>query len=126
MKKTVGTWLLLTATALIPTLSLGAGICRSYSPEYDWRFPPATPGSTETTDENAQISYDENCNITKVVTPTFTYDGARSGVIVPGKSIHISTHAGWTINNVSAQCSDGIQNQKETGVDCGGPCPECE
>ena len=22
-------------------------------------------------------------------------------------------------------CSDGIQNQTETGVDCGGPCPAC-
>ena len=22
-------------------------------------------------------------------------------------------------------CSDGIRNQEETGVDCGGPCPEC-
>jgi hypothetical protein len=22
-------------------------------------------------------------------------------------------------------CSDGIQNQGETGVDCGGPCPAC-
>lgn len=24
-----------------------------------------------------------------------------------------------------ASCSDGIQNQGETGVDCGGPCPAC-
>lgn len=24
-----------------------------------------------------------------------------------------------------ASCSDGIQNQGETGVDCGGPCPPC-
>ena len=23
-------------------------------------------------------------------------------------------------------CSDGIQNQGEEGVDCGGPCPKCE
>ena len=22
-------------------------------------------------------------------------------------------------------CDDGIQNQKETGIDCGGPCPAC-
>ena len=25
----------------------------------------------------------------------------------------------------AATCSDGIQNQEETGVDCGGPCPAC-
>jgi hypothetical protein len=28
------------------------------------------------------------------------------------------------INSV-ATCSDGIQNQGETGIDCGGPCPAC-
>ena len=22
-------------------------------------------------------------------------------------------------------CEDGIQNQNETGIDCGGPCPAC-
>jgi len=26
----------------------------------------------------------------------------------------------------SATCADGIQNQGETGVDCGGPCPACQ
>jgi len=27
--------------------------------------------------------------------------------------------------NSCATCSDGIQNQGETGIDCGGPCPKC-
>ena len=27
--------------------------------------------------------------------------------------------------NTSPTCNDGIQNQGETGVDCGGPCPAC-
>ncbi len=27
---------------------------------------------------------------------------------------------------LSASCSDGIQNQSETGVDCGGPCSACQ
>jgi len=45
----------------------------------------------------------------------------------------------WSCNNLSgsgafitystncgaATCSDGIQNQGETGIDCGGPCPAC-
>src|SRR5690606_2026481 len=35
------------------------------------------------------------------------------------------TQAGWaaTISCATPSCSDGIQNQGETGVDCGGPCP---
>ncbi len=28
-------------------------------------------------------------------------------------------------STTTATCSDGIQNQGETGVDCGGPCPAC-
>lgn len=40
------------------------------------------------------------------------------------------TYAGWamTVNCVACPvptCSDGIQNQGETGIDCGGPCPAC-
>src|SRR5437879_5151312 len=26
---------------------------------------------------------------------------------------------------VCVSCSDGIKNQGETGIDCGGPCPAC-
>jgi hypothetical protein len=36
--------------------------------------------------------------------------------------------AGWgdfTICIVQAHCSDGVRNQGETDVDCGGPCPAC-
>ncbi|MBD3636310.1 MAG: gliding motility-associated C-terminal domain-containing protein [Crocinitomicaceae bacterium] len=35
------------------------------------------------------------------------------------------TQAGWTatISCATPSCSDGIQNQGETGIDCGGPCP---
>ncbi len=29
-------------------------------------------------------------------------------------------------NNDTGTCSDGIQNQGETGIDCGGPCLKCE
>ncbi|MEO5906280.1 MAG: GEVED domain-containing protein [Saprospiraceae bacterium] len=29
------------------------------------------------------------------------------------------------VPSVSGTCSDGIQNQGETGIDCGGPCPAC-
>jgi beta-glucanase (GH16 family) len=30
-----------------------------------------------------------------------------------------------TLTTKSASCTDGVQNQGETGVDCGGPCPAC-
>src|SRR5690606_34810781 len=29
------------------------------------------------------------------------------------------------IDGSGATCDDGVQNQGETGVDCGGPCPAC-
>lgn len=31
----------------------------------------------------------------------------------------------WDATPAAATCSDGIQNQSETGVDCGGPCSAC-
>ncbi len=31
-----------------------------------------------------------------------------------------------TTGIITPTCEDGIQNQGETGVDCGGPCPPCE
>ena len=30
------------------------------------------------------------------------------------------------LNQNKETCSDGIQNQGETGIDCGGPCPKCD
>ena len=39
------------------------------------------------------------------------------------------TAPGWvadiTCTTTGPTCSDGIQNQGETGIDCGGPCPAC-
>lgn len=37
-------------------------------------------------------------------------------------TINITQISGCT---TTATCSDGIQNQGETGIDCGGPCPAC-
>ena len=40
----------------------------------------------------------------------------------------IANHPGQVTLNAcgpAPTCSDGIQNQGETGVDCGGPCPAC-
>ena len=44
---------------------------------------------------------------------------------------HCNYHNGRALMNClgwltgAASCSDGVQNQGETGVDCGGPCPAC-
>ena len=57
---------------------------------------------------------------------------ASSGlhVFVPTKSSgEWNAFTNWAPGKVTlnpcATCSDGIQNQGETGVDCGGPCPAC-
>ena len=32
----------------------------------------------------------------------------------------------WNLNTcVGPTCNDGIQNQNEADIDCGGPCPAC-
>lgn len=46
------------------------------------------------------------------VTFTFTYVGCKK-------------EEEKTTTTVTPTCSDGIQNQGETGVDCGGPCAAC-
>ncbi len=28
-------------------------------------------------------------------------------------------------NHITISCNDGIKNQDETGIDCGGTCPDC-
>ena len=67
------------------------------------------------------------------------YDGTTSPGTVTSQSGCLTfvwdsdgstTAAGWeaTISCVACPtptCSDGFQNQGETGVDCGGPCPAC-
>ncbi|MDX2359741.1 MAG: PKD domain-containing protein, partial [Crocinitomicaceae bacterium] len=54
---------------------------------------------------------------TGCVTVTFSSDGSLN-------------YSGWEaaiscITPAAPTCSDGIQNQGEAGIDCGGPCPAC-
>ena len=35
------------------------------------------------------------------------------------------THSDGFCEEMGASCDDGIQNQDETGIDCGGICPSC-
>lgn len=41
-----------------------------------------------------------------------------------GSNIDQNSQGRFTVS-AAATCSDGIQNQGETGTDCGGPCPAC-
>ena len=60
---------------------------------------------------------------------------ANDWTIAKGWEWHCNYHNGRALMNCltwltatpppAPTCSDGIQNQGETGVDCGGPCPPC-
>gem|GEM_PF-479599 len=50
-----------------------------------------------------------------------------------GPTDHTNTYCGWNLDDVQIwarvtleTCNDGIKNQGEYLVDCGGPCPPCE
>ena len=45
--------------------------------------------------------------------------------VASGGSFAGSETTNFCIGGTTATCSDGIQNQGETGVDCGGPCAPC-
>jgi hypothetical protein len=47
------------------------------------------------------------------------------GRIIGGSSSSGGTSTSETQNGVIENCSDGIQNQDETGIDCGGVCSPC-
>ena len=49
---------------------------------------------------------------------------------VPGgfrsaSTFYDTSDGSFTTNGGSASCNDGLQNQGETGIDCGGPCSDC-
>ena len=54
-----------------------------------------------------------------------TADRINYQVITPGFSVFAVTASASGAGTGTPTCSDGIQNQAETGIDCGGPCPEC-
>jgi hypothetical protein len=60
---------------------------------------------------------------------TFAYDDAQSlRTCMPDTQFEVIYCPGGATGggtSGTATCNDGIQNQGETGVDCGGPCPAC-
>ncbi len=50
---------------------------------------------------------------------------AGGSTVASGGSFNSSETTNFCIGGSGPTCSDGIQNQGETGVDCGGPCTAC-
>jgi len=97
-------------------------------------------GTNRCTGNNEQIVIRNTAGI--IAGQWFTTTAAGTCVTVTGGSSGFATLAyvcnrtgnstlTWTTVNCSSgvpacpTCTDGIQNQGETGVDCGGPCPAC-
>ena len=62
------------------------------------------------------------------VTARLRVSMAYSGFVPPCGAFESGEVEDYTVvvtNNTGATCSDGIQNQDETGIDCGGPCTAC-
>jgi hypothetical protein len=55
------------------------------------------------------------CDMLQVVETASAFSG------LPGSATYVGDQAAY----LYPTCSDGIQNQGETGVDCGGPCAPC-
>ena len=68
-----------------------------------------------------------NGNDMGLITKSIYVSTAGNYQVVAKNSCGKDTSAVVTIivNSCSETCSDGIQNQDETGVDCGGVCPSC-
>jgi PGF-pre-PGF domain-containing protein len=75
-------------------------------------------GPTDLGSKNATV-------IDEYFSVTFSTGGAVAGTYKAWVD-DLAGNANFTVFSlVSPSCSDGIQNQGETGVDCGGPCDPC-
>ena len=77
--------------------------------------------------------YQNTCNVNDSITYSchlniFTWDFSKIFRYSLGQNIQTCSYGclnGVCINPPVMNCSDGIQNQGETGIDCGGPCSAC-
>ncbi len=71
---------------------------------------------------------DAGCRWVTVSSPPACSEGAVAGECVCGTATVDSGYccAGVPGDAPCPSCEDGVQNQGETGVDCGGPCPACD
>ena len=123
----------------------GSGGSYSNSESYTFTICPSTPGDAVIVDFSAfdiESGFD-NLYIYNGSTTGAPLIGQYTGTNSPGTVVATNdcltfvftsdgsvTYTGWAASISCytpgpATCSDGIQNQGETGVDCGGPCPAC-
>jgi parallel beta-helix repeat protein len=71
---------------------------------------------------------DADCQWATVTSPAACPEGAVTNECACGAVIVDAGHccAGIHQDDACPTCADGIQNQGEEGVDCGGPCPACD
>ena len=50
---------------------------------------------------------------------------ANGNTVISGDGTMGDHNQSFAVTCAAPTCSDGIQNQGETGIDCGGPCPAC-
>ena len=80
-------------------------------------------------DSTTNILYEYICDDVSVPTPSVKGQSAQGGWVAEVTCPNGCGGAGVCLAAVAATCSDKIQNQLETDVDCGGPnclaCPDC-
>lgn len=68
----------------------------------------------------------DNSGSNTIMAPSVTKTSNWSNMSINTIEAEINSNQGCLINCTGGPtCSDGIQNQGETGVDCGGPCTAC-
>ncbi len=116
-----------TNTQNVGTTATGAGVSIEYYLSTDDNF----DSEQEVLLSNAQLNSLESCQIDETVTNVLIPVGTASGdyTIFVWNTLEDATANNDLISGpitiVPAGCMDGIQNQDEENIDCGGVCPAC-
>jgi len=101
----------LISSVVTSTAGGGYSIAASYCATAD-----ASCTTTNTTDNKLRVGQ----------SITFKVNGTPTDTPAPGSVTPVSGVNDFTMNlNVAGTCSDGIMNNNETGIDCGGECIAC-
>lgn len=65
------------------------------------------------------------CSVPASTTTTFTTSTTEEPTTTEPATTTTSTTVASTMSTVAETCSDGIRDQGEEGIDCGGPCRKC-
>jgi len=75
-----------------------------------------------------QTSNDDDCSYQSTIVWTAPSNALYNILLTRYSCASLNSNAYLTYSSDCAAggtCSDGVQNQGETGIDCGGPCPAC-